>query len=306
MLERVDKGKSFGDMKLIRFSSVERYQSGTGCCLVYNAVLKKTRQGKPFVTLYLRDYEGVTLPGYIFDIASPLLAGGEAVKVIGKVVEIDWQENYLNNIGLTLLLDRVAVVHDAPLNVQEQFNGVIPDIDRKEAELKQMFQEALHFNVSFPAHVRTYSSPDYMQGRVGGLAEYYYRVGKVLESTSFLPQLQRSNLIATFAIYLCVHAAYVRASDSGEADITLVTTLTSLVGKLSNALKVGPAALEVVHMFFGYEPKDIYVRTVTSAAKFVQQADKEFSLYRTIPLLQEGDAGYGAIHRYKLDDTEKK
>ncbi len=71
------------------------------------------------------------------------------------------------------------------------------------------------------------------------------------------------------------------------------------VSGLASQLSVGSAAMELVHMFFGYTPKDIFVKTIANIGDFVQRIDKEFVLYSTIPVHQEGDAGYGAIRRYK-------
>lgn len=302
MLKKIGEKLEFEEHQILRFSNIERYQTGTGLCLVYNAVLKKTKNGKPFVTLYLRDVEGAVIPGYIFDLASPLLAGGEAAKVIGQIVDVEWTENYLDHVGMTVILSDVALATNVPADVVARFSGTILDLDQKEEALYKFFKDNLHMNVSFPVHIKTHASPDYMQGRVGGLLEYYYRMSQVLQSTSFLADETGSNLVATFAVYLCVHAAYVRANDSGSTDITLVTTLTSLVSKLASALNLGPAAMEIVHMFFGYKPMDVYVRNIAAIADLVQRMDKEFELYKTIPLQQEGDAGYGKIKRYKLEE----
>lgn len=305
MLRPVKGPNMAGESQPLKFSSIARFDTGVGLCMVYNAVLKKTKNGKPFVTLYLRDVSGAVIPGYIFDLSSPLLAGGEAAKVVGNIVEIEWEENYLDHVGMTVLVSKLSMVTNVPADIVASFSGKIPDLDGKEACLCGFFKENLHISVSLPVHIKTYASPNYMQGRVGGLLEYYYRMSQVLQSTSFLAEETGSNLIATFAIYLCVHAAYVRANDSGDADITLVTTLTSLVSKLANALNLGPAAMEIVHMFFGYKPMDVYVRNVAAIADLVQRMDKEFELYKTIPLQQEGDAGYGKIKRYKLEADAK-
>lgn len=292
---------SGGVSQYIRFARIARYDSGTGRCLCYNAQIKRTRAGKPFVTLHLRDVEGATIPGYIFDLASPLLAGKESLEVVGQIVEVTWEENYLDKIGLTITIDKVVVPNDVTAEDRALFCGTIDDLAGKQEALRQFFLKELRCNVSFPPQVATYASPDYVQGRVGGLYEHYYRMSRMLDSCGVTEKEMRSDLVATFAIYIYVHSAYTRAHDSGDDDINLVTTMMSQVNGLATKLGVGDAAMELVHMFFGYEPKDVYVRTISEIAQLVQRIDKEFALYNTIPLRQEGNAGYGAIKRFKIE-----
>jgi len=289
------------DASYMHFADISRYAEGVGRCFCYSAQIKRTKAGKPFVTLHLRDVDGATLPGYIFDLASPLLAGKESLAVVGQIVEITWNENYLEKLGMTVTIDKVFVVTDVSPSDRALFCGAVDNLEDKRNALQQFFVRELNCNVTFPPQVATYSSPDYVQGRVGGLYEHYYRMYKILDSCGVRDGEMRSDLVATFVIYIYVHSAYTRANDSGEADINLVNTMMSQVSGLAAKLNVGDSAMELVHMFFGYEPKGIHVRTVSAVADLVQRLDKEFALYKTIPLMQEGNAGYGAIKRYKVE-----
>lgn len=299
MLEKVPEKNNVGFMN---FSSVSRYDTGTGMCYVYNVLLKQTKQGKPFITLYLRDIMGNSVPGYIFDLASPLFAGKEAVQVQNKIVQIDWQENYLKGVGLTFILDKVCIVSNASDADYAKFQGTVENLQQKKTEIIDYVSKNLRVAITLPMSIETYSSPDYAQGRQGGLLEHYWKMSKMLNGLSFSVEEQR-RLAGTFAIFVLAHSSYIAAKDNDSDEISLTVALTKRITSLSEGLKLGPAALEVVHMFFGYHPKDIYVRTVSSISDTVLRVDKEFSLYHTIPLSQEGDAGYGKIRRYQIEDV---
>lgn len=301
MLEKV---KQSSEVNYIDFSSIRPDSYGEGICYVYNGVIKRTKAGNPFVTLYLRDSLGNAIPGYVFDIKSNLMAGGELAKVINQVVLIRWSENYLPNIGLTVILEKVGMVTDPSPRMLETFCGGIPNVDSKRREIEDQLFEALALKVTIPHNITVYSSVDYSQGRVGGLCQHYWKMSHVLSaytSSGEYTSEEIRRLYATFALYILVHSTYVKAHSVGKDDIDLVSSLTSTVHALSEKLCVGTAALELVNMFFGYKPRDIYVRTIVNISENVKRAEREIALYRTIPLQQEGDAGYGAIRRYVVE-----
>lgn len=299
MLERVET-KTSG--RFMNFNAITRYSNGTGLCYVYNTVMRATKAGKPFITLYLRDVKGNSIPGYVFDLKSPLVAGGEAAKVMDKIVQVDWQENYLRGIGLTLILDSVSIVESATADDYAMFRGVIEGLGGKLEELKQYFYKQLNMTVALPVVIETVSSADYSSGMQGGLLEHYWKMASMLSGLHGLTDKERYKLSCSFLLYILVHSNYIRAQEQGMDNIELVTSLTEKVSNLSRKLEVGAGALELVHMFFGYEPKDIYVRTVANISDTVQRIEKEFALYHTIPLEQEGNAGYGKIRRYQLEE----
>lgn len=302
MLQRIDNaGSAPGGHFYMDFSSIQRFSSGTGLCFVYNAVLKSTKAGNPFVTLYLRDTKGQTIPGYIFDLKNPLLAGAEATKVIGSIVQITWQENYLNKVGLTVIIDKCEVAKDVGPEEYSKFTGAIPGLQEKLTSLQDMFVQVLGVRAYLPKAVEVQAVPEYAGGRVGGLGDFYYRVSKQLEAQKdAYTEEDYKQLIATFLLYILAHSNYVTAKSEAADDIRLVTSLTDKVSKMSGTLGLSEGALELIHMFFGYTPKDIYVRTVVTVADMVKRVEDEFSLYKTIPLTQEGNAGYGIIKRYKI------
>ena len=289
----------------IHFSDVGRNSFGEGICYVYGATSRNTKYGKPFVTLFLRDVDGNSLSGYIFDMDSPLQSGVEVKQIQNQIVLLKWRENYIYNRGLSLMVESVKAFTNPTDEMVKKFRGTVENIDEKVASLEKFFFDVLKKTATIPWTISHSSSLQYEQGKVGGLLEHYCRMKKIIEVYDYLPVKEYRCLVATFLYYLTVHSTYIEASDRGEESIQLVTTLTSVVTKLSNALGTGIGGLEIVNMFFGYTPKDIYVRTVKEIADSVNRVNKEFQTYHTLPLSQEGDAGYGTIRRYIIEKDDK-
>lgn len=301
MLEPVRSGES--SRKYLRFSSIKEYDYGEGLCFVYNAVFKNTKAGKPFVTLYLRDIDGNTVPGYIFDLDDPILMGRDGKEVIGKIVLVDWRENYLKQIGMTVVIKSVSILTNPTQEQRELFYGKVIDGDAKCDEINQFFIKTLSVSFTFPVRMKTLAVPEYAHGSVGGLTDHYYKMYRYIKQMDDMAPKQYANLVATFALYIFAHTGYTVAVSEGRDDISLVTSLTKRVETYSSALKVSEGALELVQMFFGYEPKDIYVRTISAIDGLIRRVDKEFEMYASIPLGYEGDAGYGTIRRYKVEES---
>ena len=287
--------------KYVEFNKISRYSSGEGICFVYNAVMKRTQAGKPFITLHLRDINGATVPGYVFDLQSPLFAGGEVTKVKNNLVLIEWDENYLQQVGLTLILRKVSVVTSPAVDIIERFRGGVPEVNLKMEKLQNFFREVLGMNTTLPLSVKNASYAEYSQGKVGGLCEHYYRMLSFVRSSDYLRPEEYKQLTATFLLYILVHSNYISAKESGRDSIELVSSLTQKVSSISSVLDMGSGCTELIHMFFGYTPKDVYVRAISQISKTVKQVDDEFALYHTIPLTQEGNAGYGTIRRYRIE-----
>lgn len=303
MLEKVNDNVTGN---YINFGNIGPDSHGQGLCYVYNAVAKKTKSGKPFVTLYLRDICGNVIPGYIFDMQSPLQAGAEMVKVVNNIVCIDWQENYLRHLGLTVIVDKLSLVMNPSYEDLAQFCGAVPGVTAKRMHIEETISEWLGFKVTVPQVIETYSSLDFSQGKVGGLCQHYWQMCEMLcgiANSGMRTKDECRRLFATFALYILAHSTYIRAHEAGDDGIELVMNLTEKLTKLSSRLKLGPGAMEIVNMFFGYVPRDIYVRTIVSISEMILKTNKEFAVYRTIPLQQEGDAGYGKLRRYVLEES---
>ena len=289
------------DTPLMDFRHIKAMSSGEGIAFVYNAVQKRTKSGKPFVTLHLRDVNGLTAPGYIFDLASPILSGRELKEVTNQFVKVVWDENYLNNIGLTFILRDVQLITNPSIDMRISFVGDIENVVGKEKELTDFISKAVGKLVMLPRALSIHSSPAYYGGKCGGLLEHYWRMHNILKSYTYLKPEEYRVLIGTFASYIFTHSAYQQADESQQADVSTMLRLTEKLSTIMQGLKLPQGTEEVISMFFGMEPMNIYVRTIRATAELVQRIEDEFSLYRTIPLTQKGDAGYGEIKRYEAE-----
>lgn len=304
MLKKIEK-ESANEPMFVHFNHIMPGSTGTGLCFVYNGLYKHTKGGAPFITLFMRDVNGIAIPGYIFNMESPLIAGKELSQVIGHIVKITWTENYLSGRGMTLILNKVSIRDDVSPDVYAKFVGSVKDGKEKMDYVESFLSESLGKKTSIAAMLQTISTPIYCQGRVGGLVDHYSKMVPILKSyKDSMSKEEFYQLIATFAVYIFVHGRYVRScNNEGQVDALEFTNLSIADAmSLSKALGLGSGILEVVHMFFGFKPTNFYLRLVTRASESVRMADEELCVYRSLALNQEGGAGFGAIKRYIIEE----
>lgn len=299
MLEKVS---SVNSENLLRFKAIAPDSNGSGICYVRGGIHKYTRANKPFITLFLQDIDGNVIPGYIFDVENFKAAGLELTRAIHSVVKITYTENFLPRYGLTLILDKVELINDAGPNYLSYFVGSAKEAAEKYQQLMDELSRLLNIKVTVPYTICTMSHMDYRQGETGGLCLHYWDMLRVLKiyAEQLANDEERFQLYGTFLLYIYAHSNFLSADDKGEADISLIVQLTAAISRYKAKLKIGEGAVEVVHTFFGYEPKDIYVRLVCQVSGDLIKANKEISVFKTLPDSREGNAGYGTIHRYPL------
>ena len=298
MLKKVEENN--GKYKYLHFSNIMSDSIGEGICYVRGGEHRFTRIGKPFIVLYLQDVDGLTIPGYVFNVDNFKQSGMELTKAIHSILYISYQENYHPKYGMSIILDRASIVEDYSTAVLNKFVGTANHANEAYKYVQDFLVQVLKVKVGIPYTICTSSHMDYSQGELGGLAIHYCDMCKTLHVLSErFTEEERKQLWGTFVLYIYVHNNFLVAEKEGEADIQLVTKLTAVISDIKNKLNVGEGALEVVHMFFGYEPKDIFVRLIKQVSDNLIRASKEISMYKTLPISREGDAGYGAIRRYK-------
>lgn len=303
MLKKIDDV----ELGFLNVSTISKDNIGTGICYVYGGVLKNTQAGAPFVTLFLRDINGVSIPGYIFNLESPLVAGKELNNVIGKVVKIDWRENFITGRGLTLIIEKVGVCNEVSPDMFAKFVGAIHNLNEKKSVLLSFLKDNLGRNVTFVSTIYSHASPMYCQGRVGGLLEHYYSMIPMLSSYKHTMKKQEFyHLIATFAVYIFVHSRYVISCGRPEGfdALEFSSNSTNDIVNFEKMLGLGQSVLEVVNMFFGYKPRDIYLRIITRVSELVRINDEEYAVYKSLPLTREGGAGFGTIKRYVIEEEK--
>lgn len=305
MLEKVDRSSGGRDEQLPLLDVGKIHPDSSFECYAYvrGGRHKFTKADKPFITLFLQDVNGVVIPGYVFDIANFKAAGLELTKVIHSVVKVQALENYLPRYGMSVIVEHVSIVTHPTAEMTTTFLGSVGDTSVLLSDLTSRIAQHTGIKVNLPYEICTSSYMDFYQGRVGGQCKHYLHMLSTLEVwAEDMDKEEARQLFSTFVLYVFVHNNYLAAVEDGKDDIGLVTTLTNSVSRYMQALKAGAGAIEVIHLFFGYKPKDLFVRAVHQASEMNLRAMKELSTYRALPLSREGDAGYGTIKRYASED----
>ena len=298
MLERV-VANTPKEYSLLHFRNIAPDSVGEGICYVRGGTHKFTRMDKPFIVLYLQDVDGLILPGYIFNVEHFKEAGLELTKAIHSLVKVEYQENYHPRYGMSIIITKISLVEHPDASLFSLFVKTAEEAKQAYNNLQQSLVEVLGVKVSIPYTICTESYMDYSQGEIGGLAIHYWDMFNILKTyASKFSKEDQKQLWGTFVLYFYTHSNFICAEANGEADIQLVTKLTTIISTVKTKLNMGEGALEVVHIFFGYQPKDIFVRIVDQVSKSLIRNGKEINMYSTLPLTREGDAGYGVIRRY--------
>lgn len=299
MLERAVK-KEESPCPYIHFNNIKPDSSSVGLCFVQSGQHKMTRYSKPFIVLYLRDIDGNCIPGYIFDIEDIMKAGLDLTQIERKVVKLGYTENFLPHGRMSVLVNNIGIVTDATPEQYAKFLGSVDDINEVYNSLLTNLSELLGSRVMVPYTICTTSYREYSQGAVGGIVTYYRDLLDTLKicSRQFKKE-ELHNLWGTFAIYVFAHSNYIAAVHDGGADINLTSKLISNCSRIIKDLKLGSGALEVITMLEGVQPKDIFVRTISNAAKMLSSVEDEVGIYRTLPESREGGTGTVTIKRYK-------
>lgn len=298
MLEKVTQQQGVSDALFV----VSRIHPDTTFeCYAYvrGGQHKFTRAGKPFITLYLQDTENVVIPAYIFDIDNFKGAGLELTKVIHSFVKVRVTENYHPRFGMSVIVDQISIVTAPTAEMSVAFLGSVNNVQSVYNQLRDEIAARTGCKITLPYAICTTSYMDFYQGRVGGQCLHYLNMLHLLDVwKTDMNDEEAYQLYVTFVLYVFVHNNYLAAAEKGGDDITLVNTLTASVSNYMKTLKAGAGALEVIHLFFGYTPKDIFVRMVHQASEMMLRTMNELSMFRALPITREGDAGYGTIKRY--------
>ncbi len=305
MLEKVNQ-VSGGNAEQLPLLDVQRIHPDSSFeCYAYvrGGRHKFTKAGKPFITLYLQDLNGVVIPGYVFDVQDFKAAGLELTKVVHSIVRVEALENYLPRYGMSVIVEDISIVVKPSTEMTATFLGTVGETSVLLNQLMSRIAERVGVKVNLPYEICTSSYMDFYQGRVGGQCKHYLNMLSTLDVwAGDMTKEEARQLYVMFVLYVFVHNNYMSAVEEGNDDIALVNTLTTSVSRYMQALKAGAGAIEVIHLFFGYEPKDLFVRMVHQASKMNLRAMQELSTYRALPLSREGDAGYGTIKRYASED----
>lgn len=281
------------------FSKIKKFTSGKGICFVRGGKFSRTRTDKPYVTFYVADINGVVIPAYLFEIGDLYNSGKDFTSVVGNLVVIDWNENYYNKVGLTLSLDKIYIIDKVPSNIVSAFCGTSDNIAEHIKFIEDRFLQVTGKPMKMPFMFETLKHIDYDNGKVGGLVTHYFQLYKMIDALQpTFTEEEFKLLYNSLMIYSFVHLHYLVAESEDNVDITFISALTDKVNSVIKKVDTTSGIIEAVHSFFGYTPKDIYIKLIDDLSKSIIKINKEVSVYRALPRGQEGNAGYGQIKRY--------
>lgn len=301
MLEKVGNDRQ---NNLLCWKEIKPNESGTGICFLRTCTHKITRAGKPYIACYLQDSEGAIIPGYVWDASNLKEYGIEMSTASNSVVQISYDENYHPQYGMSITLTKIGVVQQPPLSLLSKYVGSVGDSQKLLQHLSDTLSERVGCRVTLPFAVAQTYHMDFSGGKVGGVVCHYCDMLSILEVYSSMFSAEESKrLWSTFLLYIYAHINYLQAEAEEAVDVNLVVQLTSSVQKFASRLQVTAGTMEVIHIFFGYEPKDIFVRLVKQVSENLVRVNREVNVYKTLPLTREGSAGYGTIKNYPFKES---
>ena len=299
-LNQLESSSSEGDVSYIQFNSIGRYASGTGLMFVHDGLVKRSRASdKPFVRLKVSDCNGDTCTAFAFNVGDAVECGEQLNRIKGHIIQAYWEENFLDTMGLTLRISKIFRVEETP-QMLSLFVGSMHGVMDALSEFKQSLSSKVGMSVAMPAGLADTSYPDICDGKVGGLVYFYQSVFESLVALDpLLRPEERATLYKTFTLYIFAHSAYMQAKDGGTDNILFLSALNNRVATLSSKLELSKSAAEIATSFFGYSPKDVFIRTILRCADSVYTAHKEFSIWRTLPAMQPVHTKDGELMRYE-------
>ena len=300
MLQQVKKYNDASTV-YIHFNDIQPGTHSGGVCFVQSGKHRYTKYGKPYISLVLQDVDGNVIPGYIFDLADFNAAGVDLTATERRVVLIQYMENFLSKYGMTVIVDKLAVIEDATPEQYGLFVGSCENANKVLDELMQRMSDKLGIKVTIPYTSCTLSHEDYAHGAVGGLVFFYRDLLNLIEVyQGQLTDSEMKSLYGTFLVYLFVHSNVIENSLRGTDNIQMVARLFNSMPNYIKALGLTSGVMEVVTLFQGVTPKDLFVRIIKDLSDNLVRLNKMISVYRTLPDTREGDA-YGTIKKYVKD-----
>ena len=271
---------------------------GSAVAYVYDGKSKTAKNDSPYFLLYLKDINGVTIPGFVFNIIDHIKDGRTLTNIKGKFITFEYYCDSWGSNGISLQLTALNLVQSPDTSLISTFIGSLPDVDKYLKDLTNTLSKEYGNPIQLPEISLKMSYIDFCDGRVGGLVYQYIIMLYQLQTYKLIySDSEYKDLIETFIVFISCHLDYLE--NGCEADIALLSRMTTKIKILTERLSATSTREEIVQYFNGYKPRDIAVRTVLHHFESVQKTIKEVYLNRTLPLTVTGDAGYGVIKRYK-------
>lgn len=291
--------KKVNEDNQLHFNNIQTDEIGEGICYVTGGTIKVSKLNRPFLTLFLQDIDGIIIPGYMFDLTDFKMAGLDLTKVTHNLVKVHYRENFLIKYGLTVLLEKVELIVNPNFDLLKKYIGNIENVHADFNCLLAEIGKKIHMNLTLPITICNNYDVEYDKGRIGGIVNHYRKLFlALLAFDRDFSEEERRQLYGTFLLYIFVHDAYITQNKENKADISFVMELYKRIQVYMDKLKLSQGAVEVVTLFFGYKPKDIFVRLIASLSEEIKIRSNEIDLWKSLPYTREGDIGYGTIKRY--------
>lgn len=291
--------KKVNEDNQLHFNNIQTDEIGEGICYVTGGTIKVSKLNRPFLTLFLQDIDGIIIPGYMFDLTDFKMAGLDLTKVTHNLIKVHYRENFLVRYGLTIILDKVELIVNPNYSLLEKYVGSTLEITERFQDMLADISSILNIRVTLPRSITNTHDVEYDKGKLGGTVNHYCKVFKALSAfNDNFNEEDRKQLYGTFVLYIFVHDTYLNKRKENKADINLVTELSKVVSTYMEKLNLKQGAMEVINIFFGYQPKDIFVRLIYNLSQQIKLATNEIELWNSLPYTMEGDIGNGIVKKY--------
>lgn len=186
---------------------------------------------RPYLMLYLRDFTGNLVTGWIFDIPADSDAMVSVMSMSRRPVEISYKIRE-NNGSYSLYVEPRIKVYTGEDFPYDNFLGKIEQSEELFRTANLFIQKHLGPNVSLPLELETEPFLQLCAGRQGGFAKFSWSVCRSLASYINVPTIDAKTLVETAYRCLVVYADHLRATE--DLQITLPNHLYSVVHEHSN------------------------------------------------------------------------
>lgn len=284
-------------VELLDISKINARQYGDAIAYVIGGKCKTAVNGQPFYILYLKDCNGEIITGFKFNVSEYIKEGISLSKIKNKFIQIHYYDNCAEGYSRSLILDNVYLIEDQSSIDVDSFIGATPGNKQVCDEILGIFSEIFHANITLSSIKMLTRHYEYCEGKSGGVIYHHYlALRTILSYKDILTDEEFVNLAFSYMMFMVIHLEYLTVNE--DFDAVTISNLLSYSNNLEKQFHVNSRTEEIIYYFSGVEPKDYFVRTVTSTFECVKKSLAELHINRITPITQSGDAGYGIVKRY--------
>ena len=282
---------------LLDISKLDTNPYGVAIAYVIGGKCKTAVNGQPFYILYLKDCHGEIITGFKFNVSEYIQEGINLSKIKNKFIQIQYYDNCAEGYSRSLILDNIYFIENQNAIDVDSFIGATPGDGKMCDHILGIFSEVFHTNVTLSKIKMLTRHHEYCGGKSGGVIYHHYlALQNVLGYRSILTEDEFTNLVFSYMMFMVIHLEFLTVDE--DFDSSTISSLLNYSNNLEKQFCVKSRTEEIIYYFSGVEPKDYFVRTVTSIFTNVKKNLAELHINRITPITQTGNAGYGLIKRY--------